>query len=101
MVIDQDTRPVIVGERTNVLGSRKFKRLIAEGKIEEASEIGRTQVRRGAHIIDANLQDPDRNELADLTAFLEIEVKKVKVPLMIDSTDHHVIEEALKRTPGK
>jgi 5-methyltetrahydrofolate--homocysteine methyltransferase len=101
LVIDQDTRPVIVGERTNVLGSRKFKRLIAEGKFEEASEVGRAQVRRGAHIVDINLQDPDRDELADVTRFLEIEIKKVKVPLMIDSTDHHVIEEALKRTPGK
>ncbi len=101
MVIDQDTRPVIVGERTNVLGSRKFKRLIAEDKFEEASEIGRAQVRRGAHIIDVNMQDPDREEIADVTRFLEIEVKKVKVPLMIDSTDSRVVEEALKRTPGK
>ncbi len=101
MVIDQDTRPVIVGERTNVLGSRKFKRLINQAKFEEASEVGRAQVRRGAHIVDVNLQDPDREEIADVTRFLEIEVKKVKVPLMIDSTDYKVIEEALKRTPGK
>jgi 5-methyltetrahydrofolate--homocysteine methyltransferase len=101
LAIDENTRPVVVGERTNVLGSRKFKRLIAEDKFEEASEIGRAQVRRGAHVIDINLQDPDRNELADVVRFLEIEVKKVKVPLMIDSTDARVIEEALKRTPGK
>ena len=101
LVIDNDTRPVIVGERTNVLGSRKFKRLIADGKVEEASEVGRVQVRRGAHILDVCLQDPDRDEMADVTRFLEIEVKKVKVPLMIDSTDHRVIEESLKRTPGK
>ncbi len=101
LVIDDSTRPAIVGERTNVLGSRKFKRLIAEGKFEEASEIGRAQVRRGAHILDVCLQDPDRNEMEDVTRFLEIEVKKVKVPLMIDSTDHRVIEAALKRTPGK
>ena len=101
LVIDNDTRPVIVGERTNVLGSRKFKRLIAEGKVEEASEVGRVQVRRGAHILDVCLQDPDRDEMSDVTRFLEIEVKKVKVPLMIDSTDHRVIEESLKRTPGK
>jgi 5-methyltetrahydrofolate--homocysteine methyltransferase len=101
LVIDNDTRPVIVGERTNVLGSRKFKRLIAEGKVEEASEVGRVQVRRGAHILDVCLQDPDRDEMTDVTRFLEIEVKKIKVPLMIDSTDHRVIEESLKRTPGK
>jgi 5-methyltetrahydrofolate--homocysteine methyltransferase len=101
LVIDESTRPVIVGERTNVLGSRKFKRLIAQDKFEEASEIGRAQVRRGAHIVDVNLQDPDRVEVDDLIRFLEIEVKKVKVPLVIDSTDHRAIEEALKRTPGK
>ncbi|MGB6552351.1 MAG: methionine synthase [Candidatus Binataceae bacterium] len=101
LVIDQDTRPVIVGERTNVLGSRKFKRLIAENKFEEAAEIGRAQVRRGAHIVDINLQDPDREEIPDVVRFLEIEVKKVKAPIMIDSTDWHVVEEALKRTPGK
>jgi 5-methyltetrahydrofolate--homocysteine methyltransferase len=99
--IDADTRPVIVGERTNVLGSRKFKRLIAEDKFEEASEIGRAQVRRGAHILDVCLQDPDRDELPDVVRFLELEIKKVKAPLMIDSTDQRVVEEALKRTPGK
>ena len=101
LVIDDDTRPVIVGERTNVLGSRKFKRLIAEGQIEEASEIGRLQVRRGAHILDVCLQDPDRDETADVTAFLEMLAKKVKVPIMLDSTDHRVLEEGLKRTQGK
>ena len=101
LVIDESTRPVIVGERTNVLGSRKFKRLIGEGKFDEAAEIGRLQVRRGAHMLDVCLQDPDRDETADLTAFLELLVKKIKVPLMIDSTDARVIEEALKRTPGK
>ncbi|MGH7916626.1 MAG: homocysteine S-methyltransferase family protein, partial [Candidatus Binataceae bacterium] len=100
-VIDDSTRPVIVGERTNVLGSRKFKRLIGEGRIEEAAEIGRLQVRRGAHILDVCLQDPDRDESTDLTAFLSTLVKKVKVPLMIDSTDARVIEQALERTAGK
>jgi 5-methyltetrahydrofolate--homocysteine methyltransferase len=101
LVIDESTRPVIVGERTNVLGSRKFKRLIASGKIEEAAEIGRLQVRRGAHVLDVCLQDPDRDENADMRTFLEALVKKIKVPLMIDSTDARVIEEALKRAPGK
>ena len=101
LVIDQDTRPVLVGERTNVLGSRKFKKLIGEGKFEEASEVGRAQVRRGAQALDVCLQDPDREEIPDVVRFLEIQLKKVKVPIMIDSTDWHVVEEALKRTPGK
>ena len=101
LAIDEDTRPVLVGERTNVLGSRKFKRLIAEGKFEEASEIGRHQVRRGAHVVDVCLQDPDRDELADMVTFLGGLVRKVKVPIMLDSTDTTVLHEALKHTPGK
>ena len=101
LAIDDDTRPVIVGERTNVLGSRKFKRLIGSAKFEEAAEIGRLQVRRGAHILDVCVQDPDRDELADMNALLFTLVKKVKVPLMIDTTDTRVLEESLKRTPGK
>jgi 5-methyltetrahydrofolate--homocysteine methyltransferase len=101
LVIDQDTRPVLVGERANVLGSRAFKELIAKGEIDQAAEAGRAQVRKGAHVLDVCLQDPDRNEVADVTAFLETLVKKVKVPIMIDSTDAAVIEQALERTQGK
>ena len=50
--LEEDSRPLLVGERTNVIGSRKFKRLIKEGKYEEASEIARKQVKGGAQIID-------------------------------------------------
>ncbi|MCI0797508.1 MAG: methionine synthase [Chloroflexi bacterium] len=101
LVVDQDTRPAIVGERTNVLGSRRFRRLIDQGAFEEAAEVGRRQVRNGAHILDVCLQDPDRDEFADMTAFLEILTKKVKAPIMIDSTDHLVVELALKLLQGK
>ena len=101
LVIDQDTRPVIVGERTNVLGKPAFPALIAEGAFEEASEIGRRQVRNGAHLLDVCLQDPDRDETADLTTFLELLTKKVKAPVMIDSTDADAVEEALKLLQGK
>jgi 5-methyltetrahydrofolate--homocysteine methyltransferase len=99
--VDVDNRPVIVGERTNVLGSRKFKRLIAEGKFETAAEIGRAQVKNGAQIIDVCLQDPDRDEVADVNAFLERVTKMVKVPLMLDSTDAKVLELGLKWSLGK
>ena len=101
LIIEEDNRPIIVGERTNVLGSRRFKRLISEGKFEEAAEIGRHQVRGGAHVLDVCLQDPDRDEVSDVSEFLEILIRKVKAPLVIDSTDQVVIEESLKRTPGK
>ncbi|MEK7807046.1 MAG: methionine synthase [Chloroflexota bacterium] len=101
LVVNQDTRPVIVGERTNVLGSRRFRRLIAEGAFEEAAEIGRRQVRSGAHLLDVCLQDPDRDELSDTIRFLDHLTRKVKTPIIVDSTDHLVIEEALKRLQGK
>ncbi|MBR2565618.1 MAG: methionine synthase [Paenibacillus sp.] len=99
--VEQDNRPYMVGERTNVLGSRKFKRLIVEGKYEEASEIARAQVKNGAHIVDVCVQDPDREETEDMIKFLELVVKKVKVPLMIDTTDASVINTALQYCQGK
>ncbi|WP_442950524.1 methionine synthase [Paenibacillus sp. FSL R5-0912] len=99
--IESDNRPYMVGERTNVLGSRKFKRLIVEGKYEEASEIARAQVKSGAQVIDVCVQDPDRDETEDIKRFLELVVKKVKVPLMIDTTDPKVIDLALQYCQGK
>ncbi|PQP81822.1 methionine synthase [Paenibacillus sp. PCH8] len=99
--VEQDNRPYMVGERTNVLGSRKFKRLIVEGKYEEASEIARAQVKNGAHIVDVCVQDPDREEAEDMEKFLELVVKKVKVPLMIDTTNASVIDLALQYSQGK
>lgn len=98
---DDSMRPLFVGERTNVIGSRKFKRLIIEGKFEEAAEIARAQVKNGAHVIDICLANPDREELDDMAAFMQEVVKKVKVPLVIDSTDEDVIEMALKYSQGK
>ena len=89
------------GERTNVLGSRRFKRLIRQGRFDVASEIGRRQVRRGAHVVDVCLQDPDRDEMEDIVTFLKGLVRKVKAPIMLDSTDTAVLGEALKHTPGK
>ncbi|MEH7306678.1 methionine synthase [Neobacillus drentensis] len=98
---DPSLRPIMVGERTNVIGSRKFKRLITEGKFEEASEVARAQVKGGAHVIDICLADPDREEIVDMENFIQEVVKKVKVPLVIDSTDEKVIEKALKYSQGK
>lgn len=101
LVYDESMRPLLVGERTNVIGSRKFKRLIAEGKFEEASEIARAQVKGGAHVIDLCLADPDRDEIEDMENFIKQVVKLVKVPLVIDSTDEKVIERALSYSQGK
>lgn len=101
LIYEADMRPIMVGERTNVIGSRKFKRLINEGRYEEAAEIARAQVKGGAHVIDVCLADPDRDELHDMEQFLKEAIKKVKVPLVIDSTDYKVIEKALTYSQGK
>ncbi|MGC8760400.1 MAG: methionine synthase [Bryobacteraceae bacterium] len=98
---DDSTRPLLVGERTNVIGSRAFKRLIAEEKWEEATEIARRQVRAGAHIIDVCLQSSDRDELADIPPFYELLIRKVKAPLMIDTTDARAVELALTYCQGR
>ncbi|MGE0614891.1 MAG: methionine synthase [Bacteriovoracia bacterium] len=99
--VTDDIRPVIVGERTNVIGSKKFKDLIKDEKFEDASEIARAQIKKGAQIIDICLANPDRDELSDMRKFLDVTVKKVRVPLMIDSTDEKVIEMALTYSQGK
>ncbi|HXG94910.1 MAG TPA: methionine synthase [Blastocatellia bacterium] len=97
----EDNRPLIVGERTNEVGSRKFKRLITEEKYEEAAEIARQQVKGGAQIIDVNLQNADRDELYDVDRFYERLIRVVKVPIMIDTTDAAAIERALTYCQGK
>ncbi len=96
-----DNRPLIVGERTNEVGSRAFKRMISEEQFEEASEIARVQVKSGAHIIDINLENTDRDELGDIDRFYEKVIHKVKVPLMIDSTNPQAVERALTYCQGK
>jgi 5-methyltetrahydrofolate--homocysteine methyltransferase len=85
--VDESSRPLIVGERTNVIGSRAFKNLIAEEMWEEATEIARRQVRNGAHVVDVCLQSTDRDEIKDIPPFYEKLIRKVKAPIMIDTTD--------------
>src|SRR3954453_977495 len=99
--LTESNRPVLVGERTNVLGSRKFKTLTRAGQHEAPPEGGRAQVKAGGQILDVCLQDPDRDEIADVEAFLDRLVRLVKMPLMIDSTDAAVMERALTYCQGK
>lgn len=101
LVLDETNRPIFVGERTNVIGSRKFRRLIGDGKFEAAAEIAREQVARGAHIVDLCTADPDRDETDDFLAVLRPLLRKVRVPVMIDSTDVEVIHQALRHIGGK
>jgi 5-methyltetrahydrofolate--homocysteine methyltransferase len=98
---EDSTRPLLVGERTNVIGSRLFKNLVAEEKWEEASEIARRQVKGGAHVVDVCLQSTERDEKKDIPVFYEKLIRKVKAPVMIDTTDPTAIELALTYCQGK
>src|SRR5207247_7408882 len=94
---DDSNRPLLVGERTNVIGSRLFKNLVAEEKWEEATDIARRQVRNGAHVIDVCLQSTDRDEIRDIPLFYEKLTRKIKAPIMIDTTDPEAVELSLTR----
>lgn len=98
---DDSTRPLLVGERTNVIGSRLFKNLVAEEKWEEASEIARRQVKGGAQIVDVCLQSTERDEKRDIPDFYDRLIRKIKVPIMIDTTDPAAIALALTYCQGK
>lgn len=101
LFIEEDNRPILVGERTNVIGSRKFKNMIVAGQFEEAAEIARAQVKTGAQVIDICVANPDRDEASDMEQMLVYLPKKVRAPIMIDSTDAKVTELALQRLQGK
>jgi 5-methyltetrahydrofolate--homocysteine methyltransferase len=96
-----DNRPLFVGERTNVIGSRKFKELVVGERFDDAAEVGRAQVKAGAQVLDVCLANPDRDESGDMDRFMGELTRRVKVPLMIDSTDAAVIELALRHCQGK
>jgi len=98
---EESTRPLLVGERTNVIGSRLFKNLVAEEKWEEATEIARRQVRGGAQVVDVCLQSTERDEKKDIPPFYEKLIRKIKAPVMIDTTDSTAVELALTYCQGK
>ncbi|MBM3740484.1 MAG: methionine synthase, partial [Acidobacteria bacterium] len=98
---EDSVRPLIVGERTNVIGSRAFKKLINEEKWEEATDIARRQVRNGAHVVDVCLQQSERDERRDIPPFYEKLIAKIKAPVMIDTTDPAAVELSLTYCQGK
>lgn len=93
-----------VGERTNVSGSRKFARLISEGKYDEALDIARLEVEQGADIIDVNMDDAMLDAEKEMVTFLNLmaaEPEVARLPVMIDSSKWQVIEAGLKCLQGK
>ncbi len=97
----QERPPTLVGERTNALGSRKFRQLIDAGRYAEAASIARRQVRRGAHVLDLCVADPNADERTRMAALVEAVRRAVRVPLMVDTTDPGVLQAALERIPGR
>ena len=94
-------RPLLVGERANVVGSRAFNRLIANRQWDEAVDVALEQVRHGARIIDVCLQSADRNECDDIAAFYDRLTRVVRAPIMVDTTDVQALELALTYCQGK
>ncbi len=95
---------VMVGERANIMGSPKFKRLIKEDKFEEALAIARQQVENGANVIDVNFDEGLLDSEACMTRFLNLiasEPEISKAPIMIDSSKWSVLEAGLKCVQGK
>ena len=97
-------RFVMVGERTNVTGSAKFRKLIVAGDFETALDIAREQVENGARIIDVNMDEAMLDSEAAMVRFLNLiaaEPDICRVPVMIDSSKWSVIEAGLKCVQGK
>lgn len=104
LIIDDQTLFVNVGERTNVTGSARFKRLIKEEKYDEALDVALQQVESGAQIIDINMDEGMLDAEAVMTRFLNLiagEPDIARVPIMIDSSRWQVIEKGLQCIQGK
>ena len=102
--IGDDSLFVNVGERANVTGSAKFKRLILNEEFEEALDICRAQVEDGAQVVDINMDEGMLDGKAAMVRFMNLiasEPDISKVPLMVDSSKWDIIEAGLKCTQGK
>lgn len=104
LVIRPETNFVNIGERTNVTGSRKFARLILEGRYDEALSVAAQQVAGGAQVIDVNMDEGLLDAEAAMVQFLNLiasEPDIARLPIMIDSSKFSVIEAGLKVVQGK
>ncbi|MBL8600500.1 MAG: methionine synthase [Myxococcales bacterium] len=94
----------LIGERTNVTGSKKFRRLVMEGHYEAAVQVAREQVEGGANVLDVNLDDGMLDGVAAMTRFLNqigSEPDVARIPVMVDSSRWEILEAGLKCLQGK
>ena len=104
LVITPDSNFVNIGERTNVTGSAQFKKLILEGRYDEAVAVARQQVENGAQILDVNMDEGLLDSARAMVEFLQLiaaEPDIARVPIMVDSSRWEVIEAGLKCLQGK
>ena len=104
LVLDKNTGFVNIGERTNVAGSAKFKKLIQAGNYEEALSVARAQVDAGAQVIDVCMDDGLIDGVKAMTTFLNLiasEPEIARVPIMIDSSKWEILQAGLQCVQGK
>src|ERR671910_474495 len=103
-VVRPDTGFVMVGERQNITGSKKFRRLIESGDFQAAVDIAREQVQNGANLLDVNMDTDLLDGPEAMTTYLNLlatEPEIARVPIMVDSSSWDVIEAGLKCVQGK
>ena len=104
LTIRPDSGFIMIGERTNITGSKKFARLIREENYEEALAVAREQVEGGANVLDVNMDEGLIDGPKAMTRFLNLlaaEPDIARIPVMIDSSDFRVIEAGLRCVQGK
>ncbi|MFN9706929.1 MAG: methionine synthase [Planctomycetota bacterium] len=101
MPLTQDQGPLIVGERTNANGSKKFKELMVAGDVEGMLQMAKEQVHEGSHVLDVCTAYVGRDEAGDMLKLLRPMVQQVTAPVMVDSTQIDVVEKALQAIPGR
>ncbi len=104
LTIRPDSNFQMVGERTNVTGSARFRRLIKSGDFAQAADVALEQVRGGANVLDVNMDEAMLDSEQAMTRFLNLiatEPEIARLPIMIDSSKWSVIEAGLKCVQGK
>lgn len=96
-----DPAPLIIGERTNTNGSRKFKQLLEKEDMDGMVAMAREQEREGAHVLDVCTAYVGRDEVRDMSAFIKRLNTDLQIPLVVDTTEFPVLEHALQLITGK
>ncbi|MBT4821230.1 MAG: dihydropteroate synthase, partial [Lentisphaerae bacterium] len=99
--LGQDIRPLVIGERTNANGSRRFRELLLNDDYQGCLEIALEQEAAGAHVLDVCAAYAGRDELRDMTELVRLFAGSLRMPLMIDSTTPSCIEACLRIYPGR